>query len=1329
MATPPPAPAASPAPAPRNRRLLRRSLLALAVSLVLVIGALLAVVGWLVGTTAGLQTLVGLAARFAPVQIEATGAFGALSREFGFAELRVAVDGTRIEAKDLRVQLRDWDWQPLRLDLEHLRAARLQVDLAPAPKPAEPSLPLTNIGVPIALSINELALDELVLGLGAAPQTLSALQARIAMGPSGYKIEQGQFAYGAQQVELAADLGGMRPFPLQAEAAIRAQVQDQRVQLSIKATGSLVDLAVDGRVSGAGSAGTVSARIGSFDTPAVKSLALDIAGIDPRVWAPAAPRADLAVKAQLSPNEAMDEVSGEIQIDNRAPGTIDAERIPLKAARASISASASELKLDRLVAELIQGSARGQVRLQYGNGFGWQTSVKLADVDPARIHSKLQPLRIDGSVEARQSGDTILVRADLSNRGAPSATLNADLKIDPREATINQARLGLGAGFVAASGVVGLTGSQALRLTGEVQRFEPGLLVKDIDARLTGSFTAEGALQPQPNGGVRFELTDSRAWGRPLIASGRVALDAAQRLDLDVEVGVRSARLQAKGGLGAAGRSLALTLDVPALDELLPSDPKAPIKGSLKLNATASGAWTAPAVDARLVAGDLRYGDHKLKRTQIDGGYGGGSDGTLKLLATLAEYAFLPQPNAAVRAVTLNVDGRLSDHGIRLQGESEKGHTAMLAAQGGWRQNAWRGLLRELTASAPVDLRLLAPANLTVGGKSEFGPAQFTARDIRFDAIRVTADAGQWATSGNFSGLQPTTLVPPPEGVRAPVIAPTGERTPLTLRGQWDLRAGRQMDGNVVIERTGGDLYAGRGAESALKLNDLRIAAEVKANALTALARIEAEKGGLGAQMDATVERSAEAGWRLAPDKPWLILGAFNLPNMDWVNALLSDNMRANVRLGGNLASTVRIEGTPAEPRATGRLTGDDLRMAWVDQGMRLENGRLRAHLQDDLIVVDEVHFSGPPRVRPADKRASSAIDFGKDGSVNASGQVRLRDFSGWIQIAADRLPLLQRPDRFVVASGGANIDLSATHVQLNAAVAASAGFIDFGLAELPSLSSDVVVVRAAEPPAPREQRVTFGFDLGIDLGSAFYVRGKGLDTRVEGALRLRSAGRGAISAVGSIATVDGIYEGFGQKLKIARGRLNFQGAPENPGLDILAIRQGLPVEVGVTITRTASSPLVRLYSDPPMADPEALSWLVLGRSSGQAGGDNLALAQAAAGLLGGSGEGYSTRVARSIGIDELSIRSGEIGAASLLPNRSVAGSLNANEASTTTVAGQIVTIGKRLNDALSLSYEQAIAGTTSIVQLNYQLSQRVALVGRTGTSSGLDLVYTLTFD
>ena len=231
----------------------------------------------------------------------------------------------------------------------------------------------------------------------------------------------------------------------------------------------------------------------------------------------------------------------------------------------------------------------------------------------------------------------------------------------------------------------------------------------------------------------------------------------------------------------------------------------------------------------------------------------------------------------------------------------------------------------------------------------------------------------------------------------------------------------------------------------------------------------------------------------------------------------------------------------------------------------------------------------------------------------------------------------------------------------------------------------------------------------------------------------MRSEGRGFIRASGALNAVDGVYEGYGQKLKITRGRLNFQGPVDNPGLDILALRTDLPQEagdIGVSITRTAANPLIRLYSDPPLADYQALSWLVLGRPA-ESGADNVALARAAVGLLAGSGEGLPSTLARQLGIDEISLRSGQVGSAtSLLPRQSVAGNLRGDTVGTAGAAGaEIITIGKRVNEALSISYEQALSGAANVVQLSYQLSRRVSLIARAGTENALDLVFSFAFD
>lgn len=1324
---PPPQPPSRAARVWRPLRLLLQSTGTVLFSVLVTAGVLVAITFWLLATTTGMNTLIGVASRFGPVKIETKGGFGALTREFGFAEIHVTVGDTIVAATDLRARVRDWQRRPPRLDFAHLGAASLRVDIT-----TDDSPPVQDIGLPLRLTTERLALGRLLLVIDGDEIHFESIDTKAQAGPTGYKFESGRIVtYGVHWADVQAELGAAWPFPLDGQAQVDAQLQDKAIGGALRARGSLAELSIDGELTGAAS-GTASALIASFDKPAVRSLAVDLQGVDPRLWHPAAPVADLAVQATLSPNAAMDRATGSVTIANRAPGRIDASRIPVRSASAQVDVDARQLTFDRINAQLLRGSASGSFGFVFADN-SWQARLRLADTDPSQLHGALQPLRVDGQLQARQTSDTIFVNADLSNRGQPTASLLFDGRFTPALATINSARLTLGDGHAAAAGSVALTGSRRADLRGTLERFEPGRLVKGVDARLNGSFQVDGVLEPKPAGRLRFELADSRAYGRPLVGKGRIDIDGDQRLDVDVDLAVRSAKLAAKGGLGGPGRQLDFSVDAPAIADLLLSKPKVPVAGAVAITGSASGELTAPALALKINASGLRYGDHSLKLVEGTASYGGGSDGALSVLAGLAGYSYAPQSAVALQSASLGVEGRLSNHAIRLLTTVDKARSATLFADGGWRDDAWRGRVREASFGPPLDLRLLVPAALVIGlDGTEFGPAQIAVQEIRFDDVRFRSDDTGAITLGRFSGLEPMRYAGAAETARERQQALAAGRAPLSLRGDWDLRiAGERVDGRVLVEREGGDLYAGVGRASALGLVDARIDARIEANRLDSFVRIEsARNGGIGAHLEAWVENSEEAGWRLAQARPWLISGAFDLPTMDWLTALASEQLRANIRLGGAMAASVRIEGTPAKPAATGRLTGTNLRAAWVEQGVRLENGRLLAHLQDEVIVLEEVHFSGPPRVQPDDRRAAAAAArLEKDGTLDASGQVRLRDLNGVIQVAVSRLPLLQQPDRWVVASGGANIETSGRHVQINGAFAADVGFVGLARTELPSLSSDVVVVRAGEAADARARRSTLGFDLGIELGDAFYLRGKGLSARAEGSLRLRSAGRGAVTAVGAIAAVDGVYEGFGQRLAIARGRLNFQGAPENPGLDILALRTGLPVEVGVTITRTAVDPLVRLHSDPPMAEIEALSWLVLGRPPDHEGGDNIALVQAAASLLAGGGDGYPMRVAKSLGVDEISIRSGNRGIASLLPTRGVAGALRSDQASAVTVAGEVVTIGKNLNEALTLSYQQGIADVTRIIQLNYRLTDRLSALARGGTDNALDFVYSFAFD
>ena len=99
---------------------------------------------------------------------------------------------------------------------------------------------------------------------------------------------------------------------------------------------------------------------------------------------------------------------------------------------------------------------------------------------------------------------------------------------------------------------------------------------------------------------------------------------------------------------------------------------------------------------------------------------------------------------------------------------------------------------------------------------------------------------------------------------------------------------------------------------------------------------------------------------------------------------------------------------------------------------------------------------------------------------------------------------------------------------------------------------------------------------------------------------------------------------------------------------------------------------------------------------------------QAAAGALLANNEGVplDRRVARTFGLDEISLRG------------------------TGEATDRVVAVGKRLSDRVYVSYEQGLGATASqLVKLDFSLTQRVALRAETGTSSGIGLLYRFSWD
>ena len=189
---------------------------------------------------------------------------------------------------------------------------------------------------------------------------------------------------------------------------------------------------------------------------------------------------------------------------------------------------------------------------------------------------------------------------------------------------------------------------------------------------------------------------------------------------------------------------------------------------------------------------------------------------------------------------------------------------------------------------------------------------------------------------------------------------------------------------------------------------------------------------------------------------------------------------------------------------------------------------------------------------------------------------------------------------------------------------------------------------------------------------------------------------------IGKLTLREGRYKAYGQQLQIERGELIFNGPLNNPQLDIRAVRRAQDVVAGIQLSGTPSQLRSNVFSEPPLSDPEALSYLLTGRplASATSAGDGDMLNNAAF-ALGLSGAGSITSQIRSeLGLDTLAVEGGA-------------------------EDGRIIA-GKRFGDRLLVEYGYGLIDRLGTLLLRYQLNNRLVLESRTGTVSNLDILYSV---
>ena len=1307
---------APPAPAPQKRaRWALRIAVALVVLVLLVAGLALTALRTDWGARNGWQLVTRvLGGALSGEYVSGSVAHGLTLRDIRYRDQERTITIDRVHGAW------DFDFSPRKLTISTLELGRVEVTLLPPPKPPEPATLPPHIRLPLAIDLQRLSIAEVLVHQDGATTAVSDILLRAGSDRVNHTLELKQATTPWGKAVAALQLNGAAPFALAGSAGLDGAWEKIPYKATTRLDGTLEALGI--ALNASGGAFTADARVEAtpFAPLPFKRAKVEVQHLDPRLFSPDAPQADLKITADIAPlpapaGAALSQltVAGPVSITNERPGPIDQGLLPLVSLQASATMDAERQLLETLIVTL-PGGARLEGSGEMRAGGQGELTVQAHGLDLHALHTAVRPTRLNGPLKVALAGDTqeITLRLD-----GPPFAIHADAGITPQKITVRSAHLGAGSARLDVSGTLGRDADAAYALEGKLADFNPAAFLTTIqppaprkgaapakpgsipEADINMTFDASGKLKPELHATLRFDIKDSSYARLPMRGGGTLQLAGKLVEASDIGLSVAGNQLAVKGGFGAPGRQLAFSIDAPAIDRL-----GFGLAGQLDAKGQLGGTLERPLVQADIQAERLAFGDYRVARlsSKVDTRGIPGSDPQAQVKLALQALG-VKAADVQLEALRADVDGTYASHTINLQANGKFSGEAValtLAGAGQLQQMpaglAWDGTVRtlenrgvpRLTMQQPLSVHY-APGELTLGAtrlEVEKALVSLTSLDVRQDgairsqgAITALDVSHMLALWKRFSKTE------------APV------KTDVVLDAAWNFTLADSASGFFQVERKRGDvtLPLGGGRTTPLGLQQLRLRGDFAGQVLRIDGAVNTTRlGNASAKGDVGL---LPAGPRLMPGPASALnlLVAAALPQLKDLSALTGPR----IALDGNISLNLAVAGTVSEPVLSGEVAGRQLALTLYDQGVRLRDGVARITLANNVAELRELMFRGG------------------EGTVRASGRLPLDEASTDITatIVADKLQLLADPSAQLTLSGQARVANVGRQLQVTGKFTVDRGLFDLPEKSAPKLDDDVVVYRNGAKPAAAAARASAAekpaspyapkVDVQVDLGEDFRFRGSGADLRLAGTLTVRTGPNEPLQALGTINIAEGKYEAFGAVLNIERGVLNFTGPLTNPNLNILAMRRNQEVAAGVQVTGTVQLPRVQLVSDPNVADEEKLSWLVFGHGgSGGTGGAQAAARGAATGLLNKLG---GEKVAKRLGLDELSFGSSKTGLGS----------------------EQVVNLGKNITERLAIGYEQSLAGAASVLKLTYQLSRAWSVVLRGGQVAGLDLSYSRRFD
>ncbi|MFL0357350.1 translocation/assembly module TamB domain-containing protein [Erythrobacter sp. GH1-10] len=341
--------------------------------------------------------------------------------------------------------------------------------------------------------------------------------------------------------------------------------------------------------------------------------------------------------------------------------------------------------------------------------------------------------------------------------------------------------------------------------------------------------------------------------------------------------------------------------------------------------------------------------------------------------------------------------------------------------------------------------------------------------------------------------------------------------------------------------------------------------------------------------------------------------------------------------LTGPVSLNAKATGTPNNPRITGNLASDDLRLQSAVSGTDIDDVTARGRFVGSRLEL--TRFAGTTR-GGGTVSGSGTVDFAAMSSTRGP-QIDLR-------AAANNANLLAANGLDATITGPLRIVSDGVGGTIAGRVSVDRASWKLGVAaedlSLPQIATREVNRPDSTGPTQRVADGSWRYLINASAPSRVAVDGMGLDSE----WGIDIALRGTVNDPrigGEARLVRGSYTFAGARFELTRGRIAFDASvPIDPRLDIIAETEANGTDVSVTITGNAQTPQIAFTSVPALPDEEILARLLFGGSvTSLSETDALQLAAAVTALRGGQG-GLDPigDLRRSIGLDQLRIVSAD---------------------------------------------------------------------------------------